>query len=64
MDRWFGKEDIPVSDRRKWLGEQQEAGNGTLIDCGMCEGVGLDPDDGADCPRCRGTGTVLSERTP
>jgi hypothetical protein len=64
MGRWFGKEDVPIGERVKWLAGQQAAGKGTVIDCGMCGGDGMDPEDpGDNCPRCRGTGAVLSENT-
>ena len=62
--RWSGKEDISRGTRVKWLADQQSAGRGTVTDCGFCGGSGYDPEDpGDNCPQCRGTGSVLAERT-
>jgi hypothetical protein len=52
--------DIPIGHRVKWLADEQTAGHGTVVLCGMCSGSGFDPDDPLDtCPPCRGVGALL-----
>jgi hypothetical protein len=52
--------DLSMGQRAKWLADEQAAGNGTVVFCGMCAASGFDPDDPSDnCPACRGVGAVL-----
>jgi hypothetical protein len=52
--------DIPIGHRVLWLANEQLAGNGKVVLCGMCGASGFDPDDPSDnCPLCRGVGASL-----
>jgi len=52
--------DIPIGNRVKWLADEQAAGRGTVVLCGICTGSGCDPEDPLDiCKPCRAVGAVL-----
>jgi hypothetical protein len=54
--------DIPIGNRVKWLADEQAAGRGTVVLCGVCRGSGCDPEDPMDiCTPCRAVGAVLLE---
>jgi DNA-binding transcriptional regulator YiaG len=57
--------DISIGHRVKWLADEQAAGNGTVVLCGMCKGSGFDPEDPTDsCTPCRGVGAILAMPDP